>query len=83
MDPFSVWLRPMGTATKVRVEGEENAQWLRERILDEGAGCGEVKAVSGTPFGVFLAYHTRDVDEFKLLGLMKELAEVQLRLEPA
>jgi hypothetical protein len=28
MKPFRVWLRPLGDFCRVRVEGNENAQWL-------------------------------------------------------
>jgi hypothetical protein len=65
------------------VEGADNAHWLREQILHQGAGCGDVKQVAGTLFNVFLAYHTRHVDELTLRGIVSGLAEVRLMLEPA
>lgn len=33
MRPFRVWLRPLGEACRIRVEGRDNAVWLRERVM--------------------------------------------------
>ena len=32
MNAFSVWLRPLGNACRVRVDGIRNAQWLLDRL---------------------------------------------------
>jgi hypothetical protein len=32
MDAFRVWVRSMGSASRVRVEGIENARWLLGRL---------------------------------------------------
>jgi hypothetical protein len=32
MNTFAVWLRPLGSACRVRVDGISNAQWLLDRL---------------------------------------------------
>jgi hypothetical protein len=32
MNPFRVWIRPLQSASKLRVEGAGNATWLLERL---------------------------------------------------
>jgi hypothetical protein len=32
MNPFRVWLRPLGSACRVRVDGTRNAEWLLDRL---------------------------------------------------
>ena len=83
MNRFQVWLRPVGNATKVRVDGKGNADWLREQLLHAGAGCGIGLYVAGTAFVTFLAYHTPHVDSIKLRHIVSTLPEVELMLEPA
>lgn len=83
MNRFQVWLRPIGNATKVRVEGQKNAEWLREQLLDAGAGCGISQPVNGTTCAAFLAYHTPEVDAFKLRHILTALPTVKLMLDPA
>lgn len=83
MHQFSVWLRPLGRATKVRVAGEENGRWLRDQILLGGAGCGEIRLVTGSDQVQFLAYHTPQVDGARLRSLIAEFPRVLLQLDPA
>lgn len=83
MNRIQVWLRPMGSATKVRVTSEKNAEWLREQLLQAGAGCGISQLVAGTVFVTFLAYHTPHVDALKLRHIVATLPDVELMLSPA
>ena len=83
MNRFHVWLRPVGNATKVRVDGQTNADWLREQLLYAGAGCGIGQPIAGTAFATFLAYHTPHVDALKLRDIISKLPEVELMLDPA
>jgi len=38
-DPFRVWLRPLGNAWKVRVEGLDRCQWLRDELAHRELAC--------------------------------------------
>ena len=83
MNRFQVWLRPIGSATKVRVDGQRNAESLREQLLQAGVGCGLGLQAEGIVFVTFLVYHTPRVDAPKLRHVMSKLPKVELMLDPA
>jgi hypothetical protein len=57
MKAFKVWLRPLGDACRVRVDGLENAKWLLKRlseflIFKTAKPFGESQGNSMCSFGV-------------------------------
>ncbi len=53
MKTFQVWIRPLGEACRVRVDGLENGRWLLARLIEtSGIKRGEPTA-EGEPFGLF------------------------------
>ena len=37
MTKFKVWLRPMGGVCRVKVEGSDSAEWLRNASANKGS----------------------------------------------
>ena len=81
---FQVWVRPLGSnATKVKVVGQENATWLRERLQNEGVTCTESTGIPRTSYHVFQVLHALRVNHPKLRTILTALPEVELMLDPA
>ena len=47
-DAFKVWLRPLGDSCRIRIEGPENANWLRARLSQSFKTMKEINVVEGS-----------------------------------
>ena len=47
-DAFEVWLRPLGDSCCIRIEGLENANWLRARLSQSFKAMKEINVVEGS-----------------------------------
>ena len=85
MASFRVWIRPLGSSTKLVVEGSENAHWLLAR-LGQALGVDTDGSIHGTKnvlrFTFNLAY-TADATRDVVDRLLANIPEVKLMLEPA
>lgn len=85
MKEFRVWVRPLGEACRVRVEGLDNGKWLLDRLLNltiipNGEAVGR-ETSSG--FYTFLVPYNAMVTRSKLAEVLAELSEVEVMCEPA
>ena len=79
-----VWVRPLGAiATKVRVAGLDNANWLRGTLQNKGVECTEPMELRDSPFCTFIAVHVNQIEHPMLMELMKQVPEIELMFEPA
>jgi hypothetical protein len=79
-----VWVRSLGNACRVRVEGTGNAQWLVDRLAQTPALAG-LEFVDVKPDGTTCTFRVPNSAERTLASLEQELAHipgVQLMLEP-
>ncbi|MCR4413849.1 MAG: hypothetical protein NUV77_15625 [Thermoguttaceae bacterium] len=85
MNPFRVWIRPLGTTCRVRVEGLKNARWLLDRLgqsfvfktseaLDEG---------HDSPCCTFQISYSSQTPRSAFEKLLVAIPEVKLMSEPA
>jgi len=88
MSHFKVWVRPLGNACKICVEGRDNAESLRERLQQEGTNCTAPEPrtetdAAQTPLWVFRAQYTPTITESQLPLFLESLPDIELMLEPA
>jgi hypothetical protein len=85
MNPFQVWLRPLGGDCRVRVDGMRNAQWLLTRlsqsfVFKTSEGVHEDKDSSCCTFN--LAYSSQ-VPRRMFERLLASIPEVMVMVDPA
>jgi len=79
-----VWVRPLGAnATKIRVAGDDNAAWLREKLRNIGVESTKSMAIQGSPFFTFRALHVNQIDHPRLMKILKQIPEIEMMLDPA
>ena len=82
MNRIKVWLRPVGDATKVQVEGQDNSDWLRQRFQERGFTCSSPRHTPGTDRFVFRAEYTVLADRSAVGELLRTFPEVDLMHAP-
>lgn len=85
MKTFHVWVRPLGEACRVRVDGLENGRWLLSRLINL-AGVDNCKPIRQEgPFGVytFLVALSPTMTRSMLGELLAAIPEVDLMCQPA
>ena len=85
MNSFHVWIRPLGSTCRVRVDGMQNARWLLARlgrsfIFKTAAPIDEETGSSSCTFSV--AY-TSQVPRHNLEKLLARIPEIVLMPDPA
>jgi hypothetical protein len=82
---FQVWIRPLTTACRVRVEGIRNAQWLLNRLSESfvfktSEPLDDDMETACTSFHV---QYSSQLSAPKLAKLLAAIPEVSLRMEAA
>ena len=85
MNAFRVWLRPLGSACRVRVDGISNAEWLLDRlghsfVFKTADPMNEEEGSSCCTFG--LAYNSQ-MSRRGFERLLAAIPEVNLMTDPA
>lgn len=85
MKSFQVWIRPLGEACRIRVDGNENGRWLLTRLmgLSGGASCHPVCQVGAFGFFTFLVAYSPSLTRSNLGKLLAAIPEVELTSQPA
>ncbi len=85
MKRFHVWLRPLGNACRVRVDGSYNAMWLMGRLGHSlvGKTSAVLDEERGSPCCTFHVDYSSQMSRPALEGLLAGIPEVELMLEPA
>ena len=83
MDRLKVWLRPLGSSYRVKVDGNDNAKWLSRRLQDQEVECTQLENNGGTAYWMFVATVPSPTARLKLPEIIAGMPEVQLMLEPA
>lgn len=85
MATFRVWARPLGGASRLRVEGRENSHWLLDRLsraffFKDSEPIVEERASACCTFRVLYGQQSTGK---ALDGFLRAIPEVQLLPEPA
>jgi hypothetical protein len=85
MDKFSVWMRPLGTSCRVRVDGKKNTDWLLDRLSHAFAfkSCEPVTEDHCSSSCSFRVMYTSQMSRLAFDRLMASIPEVALMPEPA
>jgi hypothetical protein len=85
MNAFRVWVRPLGGAYRVRVDGAENARWLLERLSQSFVfkNTDALAEERDSPFCTFQVPCQSRLSRSAFERLLAAIPEVQLALEPA
>jgi hypothetical protein len=85
MNPFHVWLRPVGGACKVRVDGTRNAKWLLDRLSRSFIfkSCEPLSEEQGSSCCSFRVAYNSQVSRPAFERLLAAIPEVKLMLDPA
>ena len=85
MKAFQVWIRPLKSACRVRVDGIRNTQWLLNRLSDSFVfkNSEPLDDDMGTACSSFQVQYSSRMSSSRLTKLLAAIPEVNLMLEPA
>jgi len=85
MNPFCVWLRPLGTDGKIRVESMAIATWLLKRLSGSFVfkGSESVNETESFPCCTFRVVYGSQMNHTMFRKLLDGIPEVRMMPEPA
>ena len=85
MNTFHVWIRPLGNACRVRVDGAENAMWLLAQLGHCLAfnNCEPIRDDEASFRSSFHVPYTPEMPRTRFEELLADIPQVELMLEPA
>jgi hypothetical protein len=85
MDRFRVWVRPLGSSCRVRVDGRKNADWLLGRLSRSFAfkSCEPVANEDLSSCCTFRIMYTSQMSRPTFDRLITSIPEVALMSDPA
>jgi hypothetical protein len=85
MNTFQVWIRPLGGACRVRVDGAENAMWLLAQLGSSLAfnGCEPIRDDQAPFRSTFQVPYTPQMPRSTFEELLAAIPQVELMSEPA
>jgi hypothetical protein len=85
MSLFHVWIRPLSSACRVRVDGIKNAKWLLNRLSESFVfkTSEPLDNDIGTACSSFQVQYSFQMSGPKFAKLLAAIPEVNLMLEPA
>lgn len=85
MKAFRVWIRPLGSDCRVRVDGMQNANWLLDRLARSFVfkTCEPVSNERGPDWCTFRILYGPQMSRPMFERLLAKIPEVNLMTEPA
>jgi hypothetical protein len=85
MNTFRVWIRPLGTVCRVRVEGTGNTEWLLDRLSESFVfkTSEPLNDVNGTSHHTFRVAYRPQMSRRAFEKLLAAIPEVKLMTDPA
>ncbi len=85
MNKFRVWIRPLGSCCRLRVDGCQNAEWLLARLSRSFAfkSCEPMNVDIATSSCTFQVLYTSDMSRTRFDRLMASIPEVTVMSDPA
>ena len=80
--PFRVWIRPLGTEWKLRVDGEYAAYWLADQLFSNGVNSTEPMDVEGNGHFTFRSLTETKSERNLVESLLVKWPEVRLQNSP-
>jgi hypothetical protein len=81
-DGFKVWLRPLGDSCRIRIEGLENAIWLRARLSQSFETMKEINVVEGSIYRSFQVGYSPTVTHSAFETILASIPNVRLMTGP-
>jgi hypothetical protein len=81
-DGFKVWLRPLGDSCRIRIEGLENANWLRARLSQSFETMKEINVVEGSIYRSFQVDYSPTVTHTAFETILASIPSVRLMTGP-
>ena len=84
MNTFRVWIRPLGTVCRVRVDGAENAMWLLAQLGHSIAfnACEPIRDDEASVRSTFQVPYTPQMPPSTFERLLAAIPQVELMLDP-
>ena len=84
MNPFRVWIRPLGDLFRVRVDGFGNTNWLLTRLGEDSVfkTAEPIKEYEGSGYCSFQVPCSPGLSPSRFQSLMTAIPSVQLMLGP-
>jgi len=82
-EAFRVWVRPLGNAWKLRVQGVESSQWLRNELTHRGLKCSDPSSAADRSMQIFQCMSETPHEACYVWSLLKALPQVLLQNDPA
>ncbi len=85
MNRFRVWLRPLNSGCKVKVDGIKNARWLLDRLSQSFIfkSSEAMNVDEFFPVCVFAVPYGSQMSHSRFTKLLSDISEVDLMTEPA
>jgi len=85
MSRFSVWIRPLGSVCRVRVDGMQNARWLLHRLGQSFVfkSSESINDDEGSSRSTFHVPYSSRMSRSAFESLLAAIPEVTLMLDPA
>jgi hypothetical protein len=83
IDPFKVWIRPLGNAWKLRVAGHQGCEWLRRELTHRQLECTVPLGIAETDLIVFRCMSETPQESSYVWNLLRALPQVLLQNDPA
>jgi hypothetical protein len=85
MNAFRVWIRPLGSDCRVRVDGMQNARWLLNRLSQSFVfkGSESIHDDEASSCSTFQVPYSSQIPRSSFEKLLAAMPEVKLMLDPA
>ena len=83
VEPFRVWIRPLGNGWKVRIDGADSSRWLRNELEHRGLSCSPSSQIADTSMQTFRCMSETPHEATYVWNLLKALPQVLLQNDPA
>ena len=85
MNAFSVWIRPLGSVCRVRVDGMQNTRWLLDRLGQSSVfkSSEPISDDEGSSRSTFHVPYSSRMSRSAFENLLAAVPEVTLMLDPA
>lgn len=82
-ESFRVWIRPLGFAWKIHVEGLTESRWLRQQLLEHNTPCTEQADVWGGKAIGFRCLSETQHQKESVERLLRSQPLVRIQIDPA
>lgn len=82
-ESFRVWLRPLGFAWKIHVEGRAQAAWLKQQLVEHNCVCTKLTFVWNNKALGFRCLSENQHQKDSVERLLRSLPQARIQIDPA